>query len=116
MQRFFFANPLVNGIAQSQPHGGTYLAGALKMLRTHVPVADRLIVVTDEQTHDGIVSAWTPRAYLINVAADQPGLDMSQGWTRVSGWSERVVDWIALEETGHLLSDEGEEDEPGVAV
>lgn len=33
-----------------------------------------------------------------NVDFYEPGLDTSSGWTRISGFSERVVDWIALTE------------------
>jgi hypothetical protein len=97
---------LVNGIAGSQQHSGTYLAGALTALRLHLPELDRLVVITDEQAADGIIAAWAPKAYLINVAPYAPGLDTVHGWSRVSGWSERVVDWIALEETGEILSAE----------
>ena len=86
--------PLVTGVGQSQLHGGTQLAGALLALKGIIPTPHRLVVVTDEQTHDGIVPCWAPHGYLINVAPYQPGLDLSQGWHRISGWSERVVDWM----------------------
>lgn len=91
---------LVEAIRGSQSHQGTYLSQALKVIQKEVPTADRLIVVTDEQSHDGLHEAWTPHSYLINVAPYKPGLDVSQGWTRINGWSDRVVEWIALEE-GH---------------
>jgi hypothetical protein len=90
--------PMLMAVENSQPHGGTYLAGALKMLAGVVPNAQRVVVVTDEQSQDGTAPCWAPFGYLVNVAPYQPGLDISQGWRRISGWSERIVDWIAAEE------------------
>lgn len=91
--------PLLDTISRSQEHGGTELRGALHLLLTKVaPKADRMIVVTDEQSHDGILPAWIPQSYLINVAPYKPGLDTHNGWTRINGWSERIVDWIGQNE------------------
>jgi hypothetical protein len=91
--------PLVEGIVRSQAHGGTYLGAALEKLKTVVPTADRLIVVTDEQAHDRLIPGWGQWNYLINVGPYKPGLDISGGWTRITGWSERVVEWMRQEET-----------------
>jgi 60 kDa SS-A/Ro ribonucleoprotein len=85
-------------ISGSQQHGGTYLSAALDKVRAAAPAAHRVIVVTDEQSHDGIAVAWAPHSYLFNVAPYKPGLDTSRGWTRINGWSDRVVDWMAMEE------------------
>jgi hypothetical protein len=90
---------LLDAIHRSQPHKATWLGKALTNLRGKV-TPDRLIVVTDEQAHDGLIPAWAPRAYVVNVAPYQPALDTSQGWTRVNGFSERIVDWIRVEESG----------------
>jgi hypothetical protein len=90
---------LLEAIHRSQAHSATYLGRALKKLRT-MKVPHRLIVITDEQAHDGLIRAWTPRAYLVNVAPYQPALDTTLAWTRVNGFSERIVDWIRVEETG----------------
>lgn len=100
---------LVQGIGQSQDHGGTHLRGALETIRQNIPGLDRVICITDEQSHDGTLPAWTERAYLINVTGYQPGLSLAGGWQRFSGWSERIVDWIAVEETGKLLGAETDE-------
>ncbi len=102
--------PLVEAIARSQSHQGTYLAGALMELSKKTRAENRLVVITDEQTHDGIVPILAGRAYLVNVAGYKPGLDVSHGWHRVSGWSERVCDWICLEETGKTLNAGDDED------
>ncbi len=88
---------LVAVIGASQPHSGTHLAETLATLQG-ICAPHRLIVVTDEQTHDGIRPAWAPRSYVVNVAPYKPALDVTQGWTRISGWSERLVDWIEADE------------------
>lgn len=90
---------LLAGISNSQPHGGTNLAGALQALRSYIPQVDRLIVVTDEQSADGNGANWAKHGYICNVAPYKPGLETSGGWKRVNGWSERIVDWIRAEET-----------------
>ena len=59
---------------------------------------ERLIVITDEQSHDGILAAWTAKAYVVNVAPYKHGLSYRDGWTHIDGWSERVVDYIAAAE------------------
>lgn len=91
--------PLIQAIGASQPHGGTFLADALEVLKKKHPEVHRLVVVTDEQTHDGIVPAWAPHSYLLNVAPYRPGLVTTNGWYRINGWSEHVVRWMQHEET-----------------
>lgn len=76
----------------------TYLKRALIK---HAPLwanYDRLIVITDEQSHDGILAAWTPFAYVINVAPYQFGLSYGNGWTHIDGWSEKIIDYIRFAE------------------
>ena len=88
-------------IVSSQPHSGTYLKRALTQL--HEDKAwrglDRLIVVTDEQSHDGVLGAWTSKAYVVNVAPYQHGVSYGNGWVHIDGWSERVLDYIAAVES-----------------
>jgi len=59
-----------DAIVSSQPHSSTYLKRALTELRNKRAWSDldRVIVITDEQSHDGIAPAWTPKAYVVNVA------------------------------------------------
>lgn len=64
-----------------------------------------MVVITDEQASDGITPAWAPNSYIINVAPYQNGIGSDSGWTRISGFSERAVDWMSIEETGKLLSE-----------
>ncbi len=91
---------LRDAIASSQPHSATYLKRALETLREKREWRElqRLIVITDEQSHDGILPAWTERAYVVNVAPYKHGVSYGNGWTHVDGWSERVVDYIAAVE------------------
>jgi len=91
---------------QSQAHSGTYLKRALAGLHENSDwrKLDRLIVITDEQSHDGIFPAWTSKAYVVNVAPYKHGVSYGNGWTHIDGWSERVVDYIgAVEKDGEFL-------------
>ena len=87
---------LRDAIVNSQAHSATYLKRALTTLRVTATWKnlDRLIVVTDEQSHDGILPAWTRKAYVINVAPYKSGISCGNGWTHIDGWSERVLDYI----------------------
>ena len=88
---------LRDAIVNSQPHGGTYLGKAVAEIDRK---GDRLIAFTDEQSHDA-VSAPKGRGYIVNVAAYQHGVGHGK-WTRVDGFSEAVISWIAVsEETVH---------------
>jgi 60 kDa SS-A/Ro ribonucleoprotein len=91
---------LRDAIVGSQAHSGTYLKRALSELKDKAEWAKvkRLIVITDEQSHDGILPAWTPKAYVVNVAPYQHGVSYGNGWTHIDGWSERIVDYIAATE------------------
>lgn len=96
---------LRDAIQQSQPHQATYLRRALEMLRDGGQTAgwqrlDRVIVITDEQSQDGILPAFTGRAYVVNVASYEYGVGYRDGWTHIDGWSERLVDYIREAEAG----------------
>jgi 60 kDa SS-A/Ro ribonucleoprotein len=91
---------LRDAIVKSQAHSGTYLKRALSTLKAWTEWSDveRVIVITDEQSHDGILPAWTEKAYVINVAPYKSGISYGNGWTHIDGWSERVLDYIATME------------------
>lgn len=55
---------------------------------------DRVMVVTDEQSHDGILPAFTKLAYVVNVAPYTNGVSYGDGWTHIDGWLERGNDYI----------------------
>ena len=86
---------LRDAIVQSQPHSGTYLGKAV----AEVDQKDvRMIVFTDEQSHDP-VSSPKGEGYMINVASYRNGVGTGD-WTRVDGFSESVIDWIIAQEKG----------------
>jgi TROVE domain. len=85
---------LRDAIVQSQPHGSTQLKAALMGLQALQPELDRLIVITDEQSHDGIHQPWAKWSYVINVGSYKPGLSYGNGWVHIDGFSERVLEWI----------------------
>jgi len=90
---------LRDALEKSQPHSGTYLGAALKQVEAEVREGyDRLVVITDEQSHDS-VPAPKGVGYVINVASAQNGVGYG-AWTHVDGWSEAVVDYIAELESG----------------
>jgi hypothetical protein len=80
---------LRDAIVSSQPHGGTQLGHALSNVRGGY---DRIVVITDEQSHDR-VPAPKGRGYVINVASARNGVGYG-AWTHVDGWSEAVIDYI----------------------
>jgi 60 kDa SS-A/Ro ribonucleoprotein len=102
---FTFSNSLVevpgrrgfalrDAITGSQPHGGTELGKAVGSL----PARDRLIVITDEQSHDPVPQL---KGYLINVASNKNGVGYGQ-WVHVDGWSDKVLDYIVKYEATAL--------------
>jgi hypothetical protein len=73
----------------SQRHSGTRLGAALDFIREPY---DRIIVITDEQSHDR-VGAPHGRGYMINVASARHGVGYGP-WTHIDGFSEAVIDYI----------------------
>jgi hypothetical protein len=102
---------LRDAITNSQQHGSTYLRTALEELQHHRGWGDldRVIIITDEQSHDGIAPAWARLSYVINVAPYQHGLGYGDGWTHINGWSERVIDFIRTYE-GLVDEDDSDDD------
>lgn len=63
---------------------------------------DRLIVMTDEQSHDPVPNP-QGRGYMINVASNKNGVGYGP-WFHVDGWSEAVIQFIQeLEKEIHPL-------------
>lgn len=81
----------VDAVINSQPHGGTYLGAAVRAINDQVP-HDRLIVITDEQSHDPVGSP-ARLGYMINVAACKNAVGYGP-WVRIDGFSENVLRFI----------------------
>lgn len=82
----------VDAVIGSQSHGGTYLGEAVTKVN-QLP-HDRLIVITDEQSADVVPPPRADKAYMINVGTC--GRSVGYGdWTRISGFSENVLRFIA---------------------
>ncbi len=81
----------VEAIVKSQPHASTLLGKAVTTINA-IP-HDRLIVITDEQSHDSVPTPKAKNAYMINVASNQNGVGYGR-WKHIDGFSERVLDWI----------------------
>ena len=88
----------VDAIVRSQLHGGTHLGAALHKI--YAMPHDRLIVVTDEQSHDRVPQPVAKRSYMINVGSYQNGVGYGR-WTHIDGFSEAVIRFIAEVENVH---------------
>lgn len=84
---------LRDALNASQPHSGTYLGKALKDVDEKY---ERLIVITDEQSHDPIPNP-KARGYMLNVASYQNGVGYG-AWMHIDGWSDSVIEYIRAAE------------------
>lgn len=101
----------VDAIKNSQRHSGTAMAKAVA--EASKLKHDRIIVITDEQATGGAVRSYyltggavgdpaVDKAYMINVGSYQNGVGYGK-WTTITGFSEKVFQWIAAYE---MLADE----------
>ena len=77
------------------PGGGTYTDKALALAEKEG--YDRIIVVTDEQSHETIRDPKSKLAYFINVAVYQNGIGYGK-WNHIDGFSEAILDFIVQSE------------------
>lgn len=87
---------LRDAIVTSQVHAGTRLGKAIEKVDRK---DRRLIVFTDEQSHDR-VPAPKGLGYMVNVAAYKTGVGHGD-WQRVDGFSEAIIRWIVAQEKAH---------------
>jgi len=87
---------LRDAVVNSQYHGGTYLRDALQKINAKENY-DRIIVITDEQSADGIVVP-KGKGYVINVSTNRNGVGYG-AWTHIDGFSEAVLNYIKEIET-----------------
>lgn len=90
---------LRDAVAGSQPHMSTYLGAAVGWINENVD-HDRLIVVTDEQSHD-VVPSPKEKGYMLNVAPYHNGVGYG-AWTHIDGFSEAVLNYIRESEDANL--------------
>lgn len=87
---------LRDAIGRSQMHGGTRTRFAIEAAKKLG--YDRLIVLTDEQSHTTIPAPEPgTKPYFINVASAKNGIGYGE-WTHFDGWSEAICDYIAASE------------------
>lgn len=86
----------VDAIIRSQEHNNTYLGEAMRQINNRIK-HDRLVVITDEQSHDAVPPPVIRKAYMINVASAQRGVGYGR-WTHIDGFSENVLRFIAEQE------------------
>lgn len=89
---------LRDAINNSQSPAGTQLGAALMAFNQNrnETVIDRLIVITDEQTHDVVpLMKSTKACYILNISTCQNGIkNTANQWTTISGFSEASIDYI----------------------
>lgn len=84
---------LRDAINDSQAHCNTRLGAALEAINRKIQY-DRIIVITDEQSHDTVgTPLGTSRGYMINVASNKNGVGYGP-WLHLDGFSEAVIRYI----------------------
>lgn len=87
---------LRDAIFSSQPHGGTFLGQAIVASSQVSAPYDRMIVITDEQSHDELPNIGVSNGgkyYMINISAEKNGVGY-KGWVHIDGFSESVISFI----------------------
>lgn len=82
----------VDCIVKSQRHSSTRLGKALELIYKTVK-HDRIIIITDEQSHDKVPAPVCDKAYVINVASYQNGVGYGS-YIHINGFSEQVLRYI----------------------
>lgn len=89
--------------------GGIFLTQVMAYIAEKEEPFDRVLVITDEQDCDHNSNRSPARAkklgqynYIMNVAPYGVGLAVKDGWTRINGFSERVLDFVRFEESEAL--------------
>lgn len=91
---------LRDAIHNSQSHSSTDLGRAVHAMNG-LKNRDRLIVLTDEQSNSMVPPPQYSRAYMINVAGYKNSVANDRYWTRIDGFSENIVRYIATLESSN---------------
>lgn len=105
-RRAFALSDAIKDKYDSLGGGGIFMVQTMNYIAKHESKKfDRVIVITDEQDCDAPhVKASAAQKlglenYIINIGVYEPALPVTgAGWTRISGFSERVIDWIMANE------------------
>ena len=92
---------LRDAIVSSQPHSGTQLGEAMRYVNG-LRKCDRVIVLTDEQSHTAVPNPAASKAYMVNVASYKNGVGYGHGWEHIDGWSEAIIDYVRELESAQL--------------
>lgn len=81
---------------KSAEHGGTMTQNGI--MRAAQEGYNRIIIVTDEQSHQSIINPIVgTKGYVVNIASAQNGVGYGS-WCHIDGWSEAVLDYILVNE------------------
>lgn len=81
----------VDAIQNAEVGWATRLGNAVEAANAANP--DRIIIITDEQTHDRVPQPNAKFGYMINVASYQNGVGYGP-WVHIDGWSDQVLRYI----------------------
>jgi hypothetical protein len=84
-------------IVNAVPHLGTCLGEAVEAVNVRVPIYDRIVVITDEQSR-GIVPPPKAKGYIMNVASYEKTINFG-AWTTINGFSEAALQYIRESES-----------------
>lgn len=85
---------LRDAILASQDMSGTWMGASLKHVMNEHKEFDRIIVITDEQSHDAIPNMPDgKRAYIVNVASNKNGVGYGN-YIHIDGFSAHVLEWV----------------------
>lgn len=92
---------LRDAILKSQGCSGTDLKKSiLDVQAAEQNSFDRLIVITDEQSHSNPADPRGYKGYIINVASYKNGVGYG-AWNHIDGWSDKVLDYIVTYEANY---------------
>lgn len=84
---------LRDAIQQANTGFSTRLGYSVKQVEKLHPNADRIIVFTDEQSHDPVRNPRAKKGYVINVANHQNGVGYGE-WIHIDGFASSTLDWL----------------------
>jgi len=90
---------LRDAILKSQGCSGTDVQRSIQQVES-MDSFDRMIVITDEQSHSKPSDPRGYKGYFINVASSRNGVGYG-AWKHIDGWSDKVLDYIVNYENSY---------------